>query len=136
MIITENNIEKALIYFENLDDNKYENIVDNLLEEQAYLSTFIQQNLDNIFEETNKIKDFSYNLYFTILFIYKSKLADKYKIIDEKTLNIILESNNFEHQQEELGDFIYTQLVKSKFSKDDFLKVIGMLNIAIKCLDA
>ena len=135
MIINENNIEKALNYFESLDDTKYESTVDKLLEEQAYLSTFVQQNLDNIFDEENKITDFSYNLYFTVLYMFKSKNSDKYKIVDDKILNSILKKEEFEHKQEELGDFIYTQFVESEFPKDDFLKVIGLLSVVIICLD-
>jgi len=135
MIISENNIEKALNYFESLDDTKYESTVDKLLEEQAYLSTFVQQNLDNIFDEENKITDFSYNLYFTVLYMFKSKNSDKYKIVDDKILNSILKKEEFEHKQEELGDFIYTQFVESEFPKDDFLKVIGLLSVVIICLD-
>ena len=88
MEITNNNIEKALKYFDKLDDSKYETLVDNIIEEQAYLSTFVQQNLDAIFGENEQIKDLSYNLYFNILYIFKSKLADKYPIIDNEKLVI------------------------------------------------
>lgn len=135
MIITDKNIEKTLNYIENLDDNKYDTIVDNLLEEQALLSTFIQQNLDDLFNDDNRIKDFTYNIYFTTLSIFKSKNSEKYIIIDTKKLNHILESQNFDHKQEELGDFIFTQYVESEFAKSDFLKVIGLLSVVIKCLD-
>jgi len=134
MEITNNNIEKALKYFDKLDDSKYETLVDNIIEEQAYLSTFVQQNLDAIFGENEQIKDLSYNLYFNILYIFKSKLADKYPIIDNEKLVPIIENNNGgEHKQEELGDFLFTQLVDSEFGKEDILKVIGLLNIVINC---
>jgi len=134
MEITNNNTEKALNYFDKLDDNKYETLVDNIIEEQAYLSTFVQQNLDAIFGENEQIKDLSYNLYFNILYLFKTKLADKYPIIDSNKLVPIIESNKAgNHNQEELGDFLFTQLVGSKFSKEDILKVIGLLNVVINC---
>ncbi len=136
MEITNNNIEKALKYFDKLDDTKYETLVDNIIEEQAYLSTFIQQNLDAIFGKNEQIKDLSYNLYFTILYLYKNKLGDSYPIIDKEKLTAIIENNNGgNHKQEELGDFLFTQLVDSKFGKEEILKVIGLLNVVINCVD-
>ncbi len=136
MEITNNNIEKALKYFDKLDDTKYETLVDSIIEEQAYLSTFIQQNLDAIFGENEQIIDLSYNLYFNILYLFKNKLDDKYPIIDSNKLVPIIESNNGgNHNQEELGDFLFTQLVGSEFSKEDILKVIGLLNVVINCID-
>ena len=135
MQITEKNIEKALDYFDSLDEIKFEKLVDNLIQEQAYLSTFVQQNLDHFFEENEAIKDLAYNLFFTILYVIKSKNNNKYKIIDEQILNSIIEKGNKEHQQEELGDFIFTQLVESEFEKDDFMKVLGILNVVILCLE-
>jgi len=134
MLISEKNIEKSLDYFDSLNDDKFEKLVDNILEEQAYLSTFFQQNLDHFFDEDDTIKDFAYNLYFTVLYVYKSK-SKNYPIIDDKQLNKTIEKGNTEHNQEELGDFIYTQLVESEFAKDDFMKVLGLLNVVILCLE-
>jgi len=136
MDITNSNIEKSLKYFDTLSDEKYERLVDNIIEEQAYLSTFIQQNLDAFFKDDENIKDLSYNLYFNILFLYKSKLSDKYVIVDSVKLAHIIE-NNLEgnHNQEELGDFLFTQLVDSEYCKEDILKIIGLLNIVINCLE-
>ena len=136
MEITKNNIEKALNYFDKLDDTKYEILVDKIIEEQAYLSTFIQQNLDEFYTNNESIKDLTYNLYFNILYLFKSKLADKYKIIEKNTLTPIIENNKAgEHKQEELGDFIFTQLADSEFNKNDILIIIGLLNIVINCFD-
>jgi hypothetical protein len=134
MIITEKNIDKALNYFDSLNEEKFENLVDKLLDEQAYLSTFVQQNLDHFFEENEEIKDLAYNLFFTILYLFKTKFDDKYIVIDENILNTTIEKKNSEHNQEELGDFIYNQLVDSDFKKEDFLKILGILNVAILCL--
>ena len=134
MLISEKNIEKALDYFDSLDDKKFEKLVDTILDEQAYLSTFFQQNLDHFFEEEDTIKDLAYNLYFTVLYVYKSK-SKKYTIIDDKILNQTIEEGNTEHNQEELGDFIYTQLVESDFAKDEFMKVLGLLNVVILCFE-
>jgi len=135
MLISEKNIEKALDYFDSIDDAKFEKLVDNILEEQAYLSTFFQQNLDHFFTENEEIKDFAYNLYFTVLYVYKSK-SKNYEAIDDTRLNKTIEKGNTEHNQEELGDFIYTQLVESDFAKDDFMKVLGLLNVVILCMES
>ena len=134
MTITENNIEKALTYLEKLSEEKQERLIDNLLDEQAYLSTFVQQNLDHIFEEGSEIIDFTYNLYYTVLYVFKSKLRDRYEIVDKEALAKVLEKQNFEHHQVELGDFIFTQYVVQDFSQEDFLKAIGLLNVVILCL--
>jgi|GEM_PF-6907660 hypothetical protein len=136
MIITENNIEKALLYFDKLDDTKYEKLIDELLQEQAYLSTFVQQNLDNIFAENENIKDISYNLYFIILHLYKAKLEHKYPIINKEKLDTFLSGNNeVTHKQEDLGDFIFTQLATSEIEKPDIIAIIGLLNIVINCFE-
>ncbi len=135
MLISEKNIEKALDYFDSLDDTKFEKLVDNILDEQAYLSTFFQQNLDHFFTENEGVKDFAYNLYFTVLYVYKSK-SKNYIVINDTILNKTIEKGNTEHNQEELGDFIYTQLVESSFAKDDFMKVLGLLNVVILCMES
>ena len=136
MEITNNNIEKAINYFDKLENGKYETLVNSIIEEQAFLSTFIQQNLDAIFEKNEQIKDLSYNLYFIILYLYKLKLDNKYKIIDSNILVPLIEKNKGgDHNQEELGDFLFTQLVNSDFGKNDILKIIGLLNIVINCFE-
>lgn len=134
MLVSEKNIEKALDYFDSLDEKKFEKLVDNILQEQAYLSTFFQQNLDHFFAENDEIKDLAYNLFFTTLYVYKSK-AKSYLIIDDAALNKTLEKGNTEHNQEELGDFIYTQLVESEYKKEEFMKILGLLNVVILCME-
>ena len=135
MTITEKNIEKAIAYFEGLDDDKQEKLANKLLDEQAYLSTFVQQNIDNLFPEGEQIVDFTYNIYYTILYIIQSKKKDQYTIVDKKKLVEVLEEEDYKHSQEELGDFIFTQYVAQDFEKEEFLKAIGLLNVVIKCLE-
>ncbi len=135
MIISEKNIEKSLSYLEKLPDDKFEKLIDELVNEQAYLSTFIQQNCDNIFKENETVKDFTFNIYANILYFYKSKLGDNYKITDKETLSKVLETKNFEHNQEFIGDFIYNQIVNENFTKSESLEIINLLSIVINCLD-
>ena len=135
MTITEKNIEKAIAYFEGLDDDKQEKLANKLLDEQAYLSTFVQQNIDNLFPEGEQIVDFTYNIYYTILYIIQSKKKDQYTIVDKKKLVEVLEKEDYKHSQEELSDFIFTQYVAQDFEKEEFLKAIGLLNVVIKCLE-
>jgi hypothetical protein len=135
MTITEKNIEKAIAYFEGLNDDKQEKLANRLLDEQAYLSTFVQQNIDNLFQEGKQIVDYTYNMYYTILYIIQSKKKAQYTIIDKEKLTEILEKEEYNHSQEELGDFIFTQYVAQDFEKEEFLKAIGLLNVVIKCLE-
>ncbi len=135
MIITENNIEKALHYLEKLTEDKQERLIEVLLDEQAYLSTFVQQNLDHIFEEDNGIVDFTYNLYFSILYIFKNKLKDQYKIVDKEVLTKILNEKNKSHHQTDLGDFIFTQYIAQDFSQESILQAVDLLRVVILCLD-
>lgn len=135
MIISENNIEKSLTYLEKLSDEKYETLIDNIVNEQAYLSTFIQQNLDNIFKENEDIKDFAFNIYANVLYFYKSKNSEKYNIVNDIILKNILDTKKFEHNQESIGDFIYSQIVNEKFSKDDSVEILNLIAIIINCLD-
>lgn len=135
MIISENNIEKSLTYLEKLSDDKYETLIDNIVNEQAYLSTFIQQNLDNIFKENEDIKDFAFNIYANVLYFYKSKNSENYNIVNDIILKNILDKKKFEHNQESIGDFIYSQIVNEKFSKDDSVEILNLIAIIINCLD-
>ncbi len=135
MTITEKNIEKAIAYFEGLDDDKQEKLANRLLDEQAYLSTFVQQNIDNLFGEGEQIIDFTYNMYYTILYIIQSKKKAQYTIVDKEKLTEILEKEEYNHSLEELSDFIFTQYVAQDFEKEEFLKAIGLLNVVIKCLE-
>ncbi len=135
MEITNKNIEKDLDYLDKLDNDKFDSIINKYLDEQAYLSTFFQQNIDNLFNENSPIIDFSFNIYFNVLFLFKSKLGKKYYIISENTLKKILSDNNKEHKQENLGDFIYAQFASQDFEKEDILKAVRLLNIIILSLD-
>jgi len=136
MIISEKNIENNLNYLNKLPDDKYEKLIDEIITEQGYLSTFVQQNLDNIFKENEKIKDFTFNLYSNIIYFFKSKLDDKYKIIDKEILSRILELNNFEHKQEFIGDFIYNQIVNEKINKTETIEILNILSIVINCFNS
>ena len=136
MIISEKNIENNLNYLNKLPNDKYEKLIDEIITEQGYLSTFVQQNLDNIFKENEKIKDFTFNLYSNIIYFFKSKLDDKYKIIDKEILSRILELNNFEHKQEFIGDFIYNQIVNEKINKTETIKILNILSIVINCFNS
>ena len=136
MIISEKNIENNLNYLNKLPDDKYEKLIDETITEQGYLSTFVQQNLDNIFKENEKIKDFTFNLYSNIIYFFKSKLDDKYKIIDKEILSRILELNNFEHKQEFIGDFIYNQIVNEKINKTETIEILNILSIVINCFNS
>lgn len=135
MQITENNIEKALQYLDKFTDADYEKLVDKIVEEQAYLSTFIQQNLENIFKDKDEIQEFAFNLYFITLYLYKTKLKDKYKIIEIDDLKKVLSQENKEFDQDELGDFLFTQLTNSFVPKEAIMKIVNLLNIIIHCVN-
>jgi len=131
MEITEKYINKQLDYLDKIDDESYGRLVDKTLNEQALLSTFVQQNLDNIYKNDDKIKDFTYNMYFFILFLFKNKMKNKYPVISKEHLDKILNNNNFENPFEDLGDFIFTQYLNEDFDKESFLEAISLLNVVI-----
>ena len=127
MIVSEKNIENYLDYLNNLSDENYEKLIDKIIDEQGYLSTFVQQNIDNIFKDNEDIKEFTFNLYSNIIYFFKSKLNDKYKIVTK-------ENKKFEHKQEFIGDFIYNQIVLKKINKKDTIEILNILGIVINCL--
>ncbi len=134
MEITEKYIDKQIDYLNNFEQKKYEKLFDTIVEEQLLLSSFMQKNLDIIFpEDKEQIKEFTYNIYFLILFILKSKLKDKYFIIDNEKLDKVLKLSVFENPYEDLGDFIFTQFISEGYEKDDILKAINLLNVIIAC---
>ncbi len=135
MKITENNIRKSLRYLEKLPGEKQERLIEQLLDEQGYLSTFVQQNLEHLFGEEDPVVDFTFNLYYTILYIFKAKQGERYTIVDKKRLVEILEHNHFEHQQDDLGDFIFTQYAAQDFPQDKMLKATGLMKVVVVCLD-
>ncbi len=135
MNITENNIRKSLQYLEKLSGDKQERLIEQLLDEQGYLSTFVQQNLEHLFGEEEEIVDFTFNLYYTILYMFKAKQGERYLIVDKKRLEEVLQHNRFEHKQADLGDFIFTQYAAQDFPQEKFLQAIGLLNVVIVCLD-
>jgi hypothetical protein len=131
--MNENFIIKQLNYFDKLDDKALNKLYDKLFSEQALLSTFMQQNLDNIFPDNEKIKDFTLNIYILLLYLFKTKLKNKYRIIDKPYLDNILNINKFENPYEDLGDFIFTQYINEDFEKNDFIDAIKLLNVVITC---
>jgi len=134
MKISEKKIEKDLKYFEGLSDEQQERLANKLLDEQAYLTTFVQQNLDNLFDEGEEIVDFTYNLYYTLLFLIRNNLK-KYRVIEKPDLEAVLAREDIRHSQEALGDFIFTQLVARGYTGDDVKKAAGLLNVVVKCFD-
>ena len=134
MEISENNINKALAYIDGLEENAYDNLANKLMEEQAYLSTFLQQNLDYLFSDNEDIKDFASNLHIFILYLFKIKQKNKYPIIDKEKLSAILEQKEHINPYESLGDFIFSQWVSQDFAKEDFLKAIQLQNVIIVAL--
>ncbi len=134
MIISEKNIENYLDYLNNLSDKKYEALIDKIVDEQAYLSTFVQQNLDNIFKDNTDIKDFTFNIYTNVIYFFKSKLGSNYKIVNNKILSDVLNSQNYEHKQEFIGDFIYNQIINKEINKNETFDILNILAIVINSL--
>jgi len=135
MEISENNINKALSYLESLNDEKHSRLIDSLIDEQAYLSTFVQQNLDYLFSDKENLKDFSFNLYAFILYIFKQKKGKSYHIVNKEKLEEILKLKEYNNPYENLGDFIFSQLLDQNFNKKDFLQAIDLLKVVINTLE-
>jgi len=135
MEISENNINKALSYLENLKEDSYTRLIDSLVEEQAYLSTFVQQNLDYLFQEQEPLKDFTFNLYTFVLYLFKQKQGNSYPIVTKAHLEKILKLSEFDNPYENLGDFIFSQLLNQNFTKEDILQSIDLLKVVINTLE-
>jgi len=98
-----------------------------------YIANSMDNNISAFDVTTEKIKDFTLNIYILLLYLFKTKLKNKYRIIDKPYLDNILNINKFENPYEDLGDFIFTQYINEDFEKNDFIDAIKLLNVVITC---